>query len=624
MCGFVGFLCKDHNNDIDLDQWSEIIAHRGPDQFGNMSSGSFGIGTRRLSIQDLSAAGDQPMQSDRYVLGFNGEIYNHHELRDRLRAEGFSEFKSGSDTETLLQAFEHWGIPETLEALNGMYSIALWDKQSRELSLVRDPLGVKPVYYIELNGAVYFASEIKALLPFTGTRISRDGVALYLYFGFVPAPYSLIEDIRKVRPSERVIFTAEGHAQSEVIVPLAWKRPVNLATTYAERVQQLRGQVEQAIHRQLISDVPVGVFLSGGIDSTIIASVASRQNPGMSSFSLKPDATEDNPGASTDAELARELATTLKLTHHEVTFGPSELLERLDENIGNIDEPVAEIYAIAEQILSERARENGVNVVLTGHGGDEVFMGYPTYAAVFRGDVYNQIPWFGPAARFVAGTSLVSADMQENLMGAASIWRQSPLERYQTVSGVHFSAEHAAQHAGIEPGHLNVLLDGIFTDTRARVCLLPRSEGTRNAELFSRMDLLLMVPEHYNTRLDRMTMTASIEARVPFQDLELIGFISHIGHRDLLRGGLKGMLREAFTAEIPERVRNRSKQTFQAPMSSWMNSHLDCWIKRHTPELVTSYGNTDVPRARTSEKLAYQTWSLALLEGWRHAMGLEY
>ena len=623
MCGFVGYLMPEHIERPDLDAWSSVIAHRGPDQAGTHREGPFGVGTRRLSIQDLSAAGDQPMSSDRYVLAYNGEIYNHHELRAQLTSYGVHDYRSESDTETVLQALEQWGIQATLEQLNGMYAMAIWDRQAQELSLVRDPLGIKPVYYCATSEAVYFGSEIKALLPYTSRRTNRNAVGVYLYFGFVPAPYTLVEGINRLRPAERVVFDASGRFRSETIVPAFWSTPPQLEARGADRVHQLRHEVERAVDRQLLSDVPVGIFLSGGIDSTIIASIAARGNPGMSSFSLKPGATDQNPDATMDAQLARELAETLGLDHSEVTFGPEDLLRRLDTNMDMVDEPVAEIYALAEHILSEHSREHGVKVVLTGHGGDEVFLGYPTYNAVMRGDRYNRIPWFGPFARLLADSSFLSPGTRTNLLGASSVWRRPPLERYQIVSGVHFTAEQAAEHAGINPSDLEVILQQIFDDTLARAALLPRGIGESNTEQFARMDLLLMVPEHYNTRLDRMTMSASIEARVPFQDLELIAFVAQLKRQDLMNGGLKGMLCQAFANELPAAVRNRKKQTFQAPMVSWMNGHLDSWVKRHAPELYRHRGNGHRTKPTSPAQAAYQDWSLAILEGWQQAAGLE-
>jgi asparagine synthase (glutamine-hydrolysing) len=627
MCGFVGCLAPDGNTPrVDLNAWSAKIRHRGPDQAGSVIDKNFGIGTRRLSILDLSHAGDQPMESERYVLGFNGEIYNHHDLRSELVSGDNAKFVSSSDTETVLRAIERWGIHDALSRLNGMYAVAVWDKHTSELTLARDPLGIKPIFYIRNSEGFFFASEIKALLEFSTKELNRDGVGLYFYFGFVPAPFTLVKGINKVKPGECRVFRQDREERSEMILPMAWKHASPPASTWIERVHQVRTHVEEAVQRQLLSDVPVGVFLSGGIDSTIIANVAARQKYGLASFSLNPESTARDPRAKDDAELASKVARSLGLSHREVPFAPVDVFDRLESLIGRIDEPVAELYAFGEMILSERARSEGVNVVLTGHGADEVFLGYPTYNAVFRGDLYNKIPFFGPAARLAARSSAVSQSTRTNLLGAASVWRKAPLDRYETVSGVHFCLYDAAIQAGVEPERLRTIVSEILDQARSRARLLPRADGECNAELFARMDTFLMVPEHYNTRLDRMTMSASIEARVPLQDLDLIGFVSQLSHRDLLRGGLKGMFRYAFKDILPPEIANRPKQTFQAPMLSWVTGPLAPWMNKQLsrPEARLSSASQRTALLPATTKHAYQAWSIALLEGWRYSMGLDY
>jgi asparagine synthase (glutamine-hydrolysing) len=625
MCGFVGYLLSSDTGRPELDAWSERIRHRGPDQSGYTIQDNFGIGTRRLSIQDLSDAGSQPMRGERYILGFNGEIYNHRQLRDALHRDGVTLFNSHSDTETVLRAIEVWGIPATLEKLNGMYAIAIWDRQSGELSLIRDPLGIKPIFYIQRSEGLYFASESKALLPFSTSKVSKDGLALYLYFGFIPAPFSLIEGVKKVRPGERLIVSQSG-MRSEYAVPESWRNPEPPAQTWIERVQQLRSHVENAVERQLISDVPVGVFLSGGVDSTVIANVASRSSRVVTSFSLSPGVANLDPVAQNDASLAAGYAHHLGLQHHEILFDPADIVCQLDERLQQIDEPVAELYALGEIALSEKARSEGVKVVLTGHGADEVFLGYPTYQAAFRGDLYNKIPHFGPVAEMVAHSSIVSDSTRVNLLGAASIWRKSPENRYARVSGVHFSLVDVAALTGLSAEHIDTLVSRILGETSERVSLLPRAAGDCTAERFARMDMMLMVPEHYNTRLDRMTMSASIEARVPLQDLELIGFVAQLTHQDLLRGGLKGMFRHAFKDALTPEIANRPKQTFQAPMLSWVTGPLSPWIEEQVSTLPDMMNpatlHRDLPEKTT--RRAYQTWSLALLEGWRKALALEF
>lgn len=625
MCGFVGFVLSEETSRPDLEAWSDSIQHRGPDQSGTATHCSFGIGTRRLSILDLSSAGNQPMQTDRYILGFNGEIYNHRELRAELEASGGSGFQGHSDTETVLRAIQHWGIPTTLRRLNGMFALAIWDTVREELTLARDPLGIKPLYYLPSRHGIYFASEIKALIPFTSQQISCEALALYLYFGFVPAPYSLMKGVHKVRPGEAVVFkgTAREHVR---IVPEVWNGAAPRLNSREDLVQQVRAAVEAAVHRQLLSDVPVGLFLSGGVDSSVIAAAAASQTSELVSFSIRPGNASADPRAEQDAEIAVRYARTLGLSHHEVLFQPEDLKSDLDELLGWIDEPVSELYFTAEVFLSRKARELGVPVVLTGHGGDEVFLGYPTYQAALKGDKYNAMPLFGPTASMMAQLPWLSPEMRMNFEGAARVWRKSPVERYAIVSAVHFSLEEIAALSGLPLDHVRALVHTILSELHETIMQLPNSHTLNSAELFARMDMLLKVPEHYNMRLDRATMSASIEARVPLQDLELIGLVLQLPYTALLQGGLKGLLKKAFEDMVPAEVRHRPKQTFQAPMLSWIQGPLAPWVTTQLARLPDPLRGavlaSDLPPRSTAQ--AYRTWSLALLEAWRSGLHLEY
>ena len=371
------------------------------------------MGTRRLSILDLSAAGDQPMESGRYVLAFNGEVYNHLEIRDELRAAGVAPFRSSSDTETILRAVERWGIPATLERLNGMFALAIWDKVRAELTLARDPLGVKPLLYASGPQGTYFASELKALRRFTPGRMSGEGVALFLLLGFVPAPFSLLQQVRKVRPGEALVFGRDGVTRRRT-VPRAWTRATGPAPRPGEQLRLVRREVEAAVRRQLLADVPVGLFLSGGINSSIIAAVAAAHKPDLRTFSIRPAEAFADPGAQEDAEIAARFARSLGLSHHELLVHPDEVWDELDSLATSMDEPVSELYFAAEVLLSWAARTAGVPVVLTGHGADEVFLGYPTYQAVSKGDRYNAVPLLGPTLRALARLPLLTPGARRN------------------------------------------------------------------------------------------------------------------------------------------------------------------------------------------------------------------
>jgi len=596
--------------------------HRGPDSGGTYQEGPLGFGFRRLAILDLSEAGNQPMQGERFALVFNGEIYNHADLRAEL-ATPRGGWRGHSDTETILQACEQWGVRAALERLNGMFALAIWDKQRQELTLARDPLGVKPLLYLERGGALYFASELKALRPYSQGRLSAAGVALYASLGFVPAPFSLLDDVRKLRPGEVRVFGRDPRGRSLSGQPGGWF--IHYKAWREERSAEpgdLRVAVEKAVQRQLISDVPVGIFLSGGVDSSAIAHVVARSGS-LCSFSLRP--VDSNPEAELDADLAAMQARKLGLRHHEVPFDPAEIAQDPADLLARMDEPVLEPYFHGEVLLSQVARAAGISVVLTGHGGDEVFMGYPTYQAVEKGERYDRIPLLGPALRAASSLPFFSGHTRDNLRGAASVWRRPFLEGYALRSAVLFDVAASAHLAGLAASEVDEILRGLLEDVRRSVERLPSpARRLRPVELAARMDLLFNVPEHYNQRLDRASMSASVEARVPLQDLDLLDCVLRLGAEALMDGGLKGLMKQSF-GELPREVLYRPKRHFQAPLLGWLRrgGALEPWVKSQLRSLEQRLGQGLPPLTLDSTQAAYRAWSLALLEGWAQKLQLD-
>jgi asparagine synthase (glutamine-hydrolysing) len=629
MCGFVGYAressslenFRSDSEEQNLFTWGQSIGHRGPDQAGTAQHPPFGLSTRRLSILDLSELGNQPMESPRYILGFNGEIYNHLEVRRELIRSGYT-FRSDSDTETVLWACEHWGVTGALERFNGMFAIALWDKREEALTLARDPLGVKPLYFLLREDGLYFASELKALRPYASGWVSPEATALFFYFGFVPAPYCLLDGVQKVRAGECVIYS-RGYLRRNHFIPKVWGESARTPEHRDTTPEALRGQIEGAIARQLLADVPVGVFLSGGVDSSILAAVSARLHPNLASFSLRPEEATLEPGAVRDAEIAARYAAHLGLRHHEVSIEPKDFVCTVETLPHLMDEPSCEPYVLAEVLLSRAARRAGVTVVLTGHGADEVFLGYPSYRAVLQGTHYDRIPQLGPIAKAVSKASFVPPRHASNLAGLASVWRQTSLERYATVSAVTFDPV-TTRCFGLSDAAVMELVSEVIANANASLGDLPRGHDLSPVERFARLDLRLKVPEHYNTRLDKASMSASVEARVPFQDLELIAFVAGLEDKTLLRGGLKGLLREAFRHELPPEIVRRPKQTFQAPILSWMRGPLAEWAGSKLTALPDLPNGLDDLSACTTSRQATILWNLAALESWREAFGLSY
>ncbi len=607
-----------------VESMAYLIEHRGPDQTGQFNqalhSDCYRVITKRLSIQDLSAAGNQPMSYENYVLAFNGEIYNHWELRQELGSR--VSWKSASDTETVLKAFTCWGIEETLSRLNGVYSIALWNRSEQSLLLARDPMGVKPLYYSQSALGVFFSSELKAMTVGESKKVSIRALAFYLLFGYVPSPWSMIDGVYKVQPGERLVFK-DKMTKPDVhrIVPIGWKSSLEISRKHTERVESMREILHASVDRQLLSDAPVGIFLSGGIDSTIIASLMA-EHGSYHSFGLGYSDSSDS--ANSDAILAAKYSQQLGWKHTTVQLNPSDFEGHWETYITALDEPVAEANFIGQILLSQAAASYGIKVVLTGDGSDEIFHGYPSYFAVKKGDVLNAIPWFGTASKIAAYLPFLNYEFKQNLNGASSVWRKSVSDRFWIIGSVLFDVPTVASWLGIPASQLVVWVKELVQSDLRRLSWPPTNEITpSNVELLGRLELGTHVADHYNMRLDKATMSQSVEARVPFQDLDVVNFGLRLPESDKMsKTEGKVILRESFQKELPDYITRRSKQTFQAPLRGWINGALGPLRSR----LFESSGSTPwagwQERSATTAQGAHQLWGLMILDSWMAQYGV--
>lgn len=619
MCGFVGYLLHTPDTGPHLERWSSLIAHRGPDQAGSGQDGPFGIGTRRLSILDLSEAGAQPMQTGRYLMGYNGEVYNHQTIRAELAQAGVGpdRYRGNSDTETIILAIEHWGIEATLERLNGIYALAIWDRQEQELTLARDPLGVKPLYVMQDQRGVHFGSELKAMQPQAEQVMDRAALALYFVFGFVPSPFTLIKGVRKLQPGQVLCFRGPGaQPQARFIVPQAWTVPLDPALT---PVQQVRAAVEGACERQLLSDVPLGIALSGGIDSTIVAAIAASRVPGAASFSIRP-AQVAGQAAGDDASLAAITARRLGFQHHEIDVRPGDMLGEA-RVMSMLDEPVNEPYVLAEILLSRATRQAGVPVLLTGHAADELFLGYESYTSVMKWHGHNALPMLGPALKLASHLPVFAPERRKGYALAAQGWRR-PVTEWYGLSTAAFTESEAATLAGVPVEAVRVAVQEVLQTARDAVDRLPSGRELHPLEVYARMDLMLNVTDHYNPRLDRASMSQSVEARVPFQDLDVVNTAMRLPHETLLQGGLKGLLKDAFHDLLPSEIRDRPKQKFQAPVAQWMDQPLSAWANGSLTDAGAWMDLSPLHAPQTIFRSASRRWSVALVEAWREELAL--
>ncbi|HEY0734055.1 MAG TPA: asparagine synthase (glutamine-hydrolyzing) [Herpetosiphonaceae bacterium] len=596
MCGIVGIV--DLQNRVEQQTVAALcqaIEHRGPDDHGiylaSDSSLSVGFGSQRLSILDLSPAGHMPMQNEAgdVTLAYNGEIYNHRELRADLERRGFR-YRSHTDTETLLHAYEAFGL-DCLHRLNGMFAAAIHDRRNGRVVLVRDRMGIKPLYYFWDGQTLIFGSELKALLalPQVPRRINQQALDVYLSLGYVPAPLSLIEGVTSL-PAGHYVELRDGELRTRAF----WNEGYNVAAMRERSDDELialtRQTLEDAVRRQLMSDVPVGVLLSGGLDSTIITALAQKHHDqpldtfavGFASPSLDGSIAD---AYNADRHYAALAAQRLGTRHHEIIVREDlALADLLRDLVRSLDEPVWEASFVSIFLLCKLAREHGVKVVLTGDGSDELFAGYSWYRGAQRLLMYQRLPLLNSAlptiAKLFDGRDLgrKASELRHTLHGAPTVRYRANYEQ--------FSPDEKQRLLGTSggPDPVDALLAPI----------LDRAGGDL-VEQFSFADLKLWVGEHFNQRVDRMSMACSVEARVPFQDNAVVDLALGIPCGRKMKGGeQKYLLRRAFADVLPPEILSRQKRPFAAPQHVWLRDGLRSVIDELlSPERIAATNQLD-------------------------------
>lgn len=585
MCGIAGvfnFGGTPRDEMADLCRVRDAMIHRGPDSAGYYQSQDRRVALvhRRLSIVDLSEAGHQPMTNEDGTIWitFNGEIYNHQCLRQRLEAK-HHKYQSHSDTESIIHLYEEQG-PDCVAQLDGMFAFAIWDESKRMLLLARDHMGKKPLYYTRAGGKLLFASEIKALLEYPDVKrnLNLEALNYYLTFSNVPAPLTLFDGIHKLPPAHLMTCNSRGDISiRRYWSPLdgpGWQSDVD-ETESTERVLEL---VRRAVAKRLMSDVPIGAFLSGGIDSsTNVALMSQLVSEPLRTFSLG----FEGFGAAEnfhDLPYARRIAKQFGCDHHEVTVTAAECRDYVPNLAWQQDEPIGDPACLPMHFVSRAARQDGVVVVLVGEGSDEVFGGYEDFSHELR--VYN------------------------------GRWRQ--LNRLPRLARqlVHFSS----RAMGLPDGRVDVLrraadndpmywgLDVVFWDTEKARLLRPaaRSQmGSGSASLIrnyyreilarrpqadfmqqmSYVELSNRLPELLLMRVDKFSMAHSLEARAPFLDHELVSYVLSLPQHLKLNGTTKRVLKKAVAGILPEDVIGRRKQGFRVPLPAWLRGDLSSWAE---------------------------------------------
>ena len=579
MCGICGILNvklepAEHLDRID--RMSARIEHRGPDSHGKFELPHLALAIRRLSIIDL-ATGDQPLSNETgdVTLVFNGEIYNYRELREQLLHRGHH-FKTASDGEVIVHLYEEQGL-DCLRELNGMFAIALWDNRAERLLLARDRAGEKPLYYWRGNHTLAFASEIKSLFeyPGIGRGLDAEAVSQYFFYGYFPAPRSAYAEIKKLPAAHRMVIE-----RGEIQIDAFWRLrdhlrpPGRSSLTWNEEsglVEQLRGRIRQAAVSRLVSDVPLGVFLSGGVDSSTLVATMSELTPGnVNSFSVAfPEKTfNEEPYA---ALVARHFRTQ----HHVVQADFASLEEALGILADHLDEPLADPATLPTFLISRFARQE-IKVALSGEGSDELFGGYPTYLGARLAQYYLHLPrllrcqFFDRLQRFLPVSS-------------AAVPKGLFLRRFLTHVERAPAERHHIWFGMFSPAELDQLFlpdwKGPSPPSAAIFSPLPRVlEGARFEETLAEMlylDFRMYLEDDLLVKIDRASMACSLELRTPFLDHRLIEFAAGLPTAlKVRRFGLKYILKKAVAPWLPHEIVYRQKQGFSVPISSWMREGL--------------------------------------------------
>ncbi|MGB7972111.1 MAG: asparagine synthase (glutamine-hydrolyzing) [Candidatus Deferrimicrobiaceae bacterium] len=565
MCGIAGFLALGEIRPGEelLRAMGGAMVHRGPDASGIHLSpgGRTGLSHRRLSILDLTETGSQPMASadGSMILCYNGEVYNFREIREELAAKGHR-FRGGSDTEVILAACREWGVREAVSRFIGMFAFALWDQRFGRLHLVRDRLGIKPLFLARAPGLLLFASELKALMacPSFSREVDRAALQYFLEFQYVPAPHSIFRDARKVLPGHIVTIAADGTETDQVYWDLFdhWKAGDSPPRAEGEYLEELSSLLASSIRYRMISDVPLGAFLSGGIDSSLTAALMQK----TASAPVKTFSIGFLEKGYDESGYAREVARHLGTDHREKMCTPAEALALVRMIPEAYDEPFADSSAIPTMLVSEFTRQH-VTVSLSGDGGDELFCGYPRYDWVRQGAVVQGIPGF---LRRPLASLLARIPVHKIQRGAESILHDDPAEMYFHTVGI------------FERRRIGEIVPRVTDDSGLsyfRTFRDPRAGGI--VERAMATDIRTYLVDDILAKVDRASMAYSLEARVPLLDHRVVEFAARLPMEYKVRGGeTKFPLRKVLYRHVPKELIDRPKMGFGIPVNRWLRNEL--------------------------------------------------
>lgn len=624
MCGITGIYS--HNTlgrlfMINLVRATDAISSRGPDFQGVFNDEVVGMGHRRLSVIDPSPAGNQPMkdETERYILVYNGEIYNYKSLRSRLQKSGV-QFHSESDTEVLLHLLIHEGIG-CLNKVNGFFAFAFYDRQEECLLLVRDRYGIKPLFYYYDEDKFLFSSEMKSIFMYgIDKKPDIESLKLYLQLNYIPAPYSMLHNVKKLEPGHFLRIKGNNVEKKSYYDLKKIKMPV-IPGDYEGQKQRFEELLEQSVTDRLVSDVPLGTFLSGGIDSSVISALAARHTDKLHTFSI---GFRDEPFFD-ETKYARQVAAHIGSEHTVFRLSDEDLYAHVFDILDYLDEPFADSSAIAVYILSRETRKH-VTVALSGDGADELLGGYNKHTAVYRmlhpGFIEKWLVGLAPVwSKLPQSRNNFLTDKFRQFDRFARNYHLSPKERYWSLA-TFMNEDQVSQLLASSPGadlpdaaRKEIYLDWIND----------HHESLGDSLL---TDLRLVLPNDMLTKVDLMSMANGLEIRVPFLDHRVVEFLISLPDDCKIKGNYrKRILRDTFRGILPRKITNRTKQGFEVPLLKWFRSGMKTLINEELldDDYIRAQGIFNPSGIKTLKKKLFSAypgdvhatiWALVVFQWW--------
>ncbi|NVJ91901.1 MAG: asparagine synthase (glutamine-hydrolyzing) [Methylocystaceae bacterium] len=632
MCGIAGLIDLKASTPNDqlhhlTKNMTDTLLHRGPDG-GDVwidAEAGVGLGHRRLAIIDLTEAGHQPMASSdgRFIMVYNGEVYNAEDLRPELVAKNY-QFNGHSDSEIIVNGFCEWGVKATIEKLIGMFAIALWDRKEKTFYLIRDRLGIKPLYWCKTKNSLLFGSELKALYihPDCPKEINRGAIAAYLRHNCIPAPHTIMTGIQKLMPGHILTCNGDGQQTLEAFWSLqdVVKNSIPFDGTEADAVDQLEILLKDAVKRRMVSDVPLGTFLSGGIDSSTVAALMQAQSQNkVKTFSIGFEEEGYN-----EAKHAAAVAQHLGTDHTELYVTPSQTRDVIPKLADYYDEPFSDSSQIPTYLVSQMTR-NHVTVALSGDGGDELFGGYTRYLTAAKygktlfslplvvrklgaGVLHSLSPDQWDSILKIIPDSKKPAHVGNKLHKLANVMGQSPDDYYRTLVSQWPDPENVVKNS-TEP-------KGLIWDERVK-SLVP--------DFVSRMqylDTLTYMPDDILTKVDRASMAVSLEARVPLIDHRVVEFAWSLPQSMKIKDGQgKWALRQVLYRHVPQELIDRPKMGFGVPIDAWLRGPLKEWAHNLLFQNGDIFDTASIQQKWNehqsgSHNWQYHMWDILMFNAW--------